>query len=255
MPRPPRLSPRPPPRQVIASYGHVRDLSPRAGSVAPDDGFRMDWQLTPRAAGAMAAVADAARGARGVVLATDPDREGEAISWHVLDELQVPGRGGGGGGGGVGWRAPGGAPAADSPVGQPPTPPLPTNTHTCAPKAPSQSAASSPPAPSTPPQRRGAVAGKPVQRVTFNEVTKKAVDAALQSPRQVRRPPPPPPLTGRASPRLRLRRRARTQARPLSAAGAALNPPHPHHPRRPSDQRRAGQRVLCAPRAGLPSGL
>ena len=74
---------------MLASYGHVRDLPARAGAVDPDDGFAMQWALVDRAAPHVAAIAAAARGAGRVVLATDPDREGEAISWHLLHELQV----------------------------------------------------------------------------------------------------------------------------------------------------------------------
>ena len=74
---------------MLASYGHVRDLPARAGAVDPDNGFAMHWSLVDRAAPHMAAIAAAARGAARVVLATDPDREGEAISWHLLQELQV----------------------------------------------------------------------------------------------------------------------------------------------------------------------
>ncbi|TCD02221.1 type I DNA topoisomerase [Erythrobacteraceae bacterium CFH 75059] len=76
--------------KVLASYGHVRDLPPRDGSVRPDEEFAMDWEIyaDPRKKAQVKAIADAAKGADRLILATDPDREGEAISWHVLDILK-----------------------------------------------------------------------------------------------------------------------------------------------------------------------
>ncbi len=74
--------------KVLASYGHVRDLPPRDGSVDPDDGFAMSWELYPDKAKRMKEIADAAKGADRLILATDPDREGEAISWHVRELLR-----------------------------------------------------------------------------------------------------------------------------------------------------------------------
>ncbi|MDZ4109394.1 MAG: type I DNA topoisomerase [Brevundimonas sp.] len=72
---------------VLASYGHVRDLPSKDGSVLPDDDFAMSWEVDARASKRMSEIAEAARKADRVILATDPDREGEAISWHVLEIL------------------------------------------------------------------------------------------------------------------------------------------------------------------------
>jgi DNA topoisomerase I len=74
--------------KVLASYGHVRDLPPKDGSVDPDDGFAMQWLLYPDKAKRMKEISDAAKGADRLILATDPDREGEAISWHVQELLR-----------------------------------------------------------------------------------------------------------------------------------------------------------------------
>lgn len=73
---------------VLASYGHVRDLPAKNGSVDPDDDFGMIWEVDDRARDHLKKIADATRGASHLYLATDPDREGEAISWHVLDVLK-----------------------------------------------------------------------------------------------------------------------------------------------------------------------
>ena len=73
---------------VVASYGHVRDLPPKDGSVRPDASFAMDWEISEGAERYLRAIGEALRGAKRLYLATDPDREGEAISWHVLDELR-----------------------------------------------------------------------------------------------------------------------------------------------------------------------
>jgi DNA topoisomerase I len=73
--------------KVLASYGHVRDLPPKDGSVRPDEGFAMDWELYGDKQSRVKAIADAAKGADRLILATDPDREGEAISWHVRELL------------------------------------------------------------------------------------------------------------------------------------------------------------------------
>jgi DNA topoisomerase-1 len=73
--------------EVLASYGHIRDLPSKDGSVQPDNDFAMAWEIDPKAAKRMSEIAEAARRADRVILATDPDREGEAISWHVLDVL------------------------------------------------------------------------------------------------------------------------------------------------------------------------
>ena len=72
---------------VIACYGHVRDLPPKDGSVDPDNDFAMLWEMDAKGAKRVSAIADAVKGAQRVILATDPDREGEAISWHLLDIL------------------------------------------------------------------------------------------------------------------------------------------------------------------------
>jgi DNA topoisomerase-1 len=72
---------------VLASYGHVRDLPSKDGSVKPDDDFEMIWEVDPKAAKRLSDIAAAMKGADKLILATDPDREGEAISWHVLQVL------------------------------------------------------------------------------------------------------------------------------------------------------------------------
>ncbi|MFO7476751.1 MAG: type I DNA topoisomerase [Methyloceanibacter sp.] len=72
---------------VIASYGHVRDLPSKNGSVLPDKDFEMHWDVEPKAAKRLDEIAKAMKGANKLILATDPDREGEAISWHVLQVL------------------------------------------------------------------------------------------------------------------------------------------------------------------------
>ncbi len=73
--------------KVLASYGHVRDLPPKDGSVRPDEDFDMSWEVDARASKRLAEIAEAAKGVDRLILATDPDREGEAISWHVLEVL------------------------------------------------------------------------------------------------------------------------------------------------------------------------
>ncbi|HEX3407731.1 MAG TPA: type I DNA topoisomerase, partial [Caulobacteraceae bacterium] len=72
---------------VLASYGHVRDLPSKDGSVRPDEDFAMIWDVDPKAAKRVSDIAAAAKGADRLILATDPDREGEAISWHLLEVL------------------------------------------------------------------------------------------------------------------------------------------------------------------------
>jgi DNA topoisomerase-1 len=106
---------------VIASYGHVRDLPSRDGSVKPDDDFAMEWELGDRSAKPLDAIAKAVRAADHVILATDPDREGEAISWHVLELLK----------------------------------------------------------------ERKLLGGRDVERVTFNEITKNAIQEAFRHPRAI----------------------------------------------------------------------
>ena len=74
--------------KVLASYGHVRDLPPKDGSVRPDEDFAMDWELYRDKQKRFKEISDAAKNASRLVLATDPDREGEAISWHVQELLK-----------------------------------------------------------------------------------------------------------------------------------------------------------------------
>src|SRR6202167_2600344 len=74
--------------EVMASFGHVRDLPPKSGSVDPDSNFRMLWEVDPKAQKRLNDIARAVKGADKLILATDPDREGEAISWHVLQVLK-----------------------------------------------------------------------------------------------------------------------------------------------------------------------
>ena len=72
---------------VLASYGHIRDLPSKDGSVRPDADFEMDWEIDARSEKHIKAIASAVKGADKLYLATDPDREGEAISWHVREVL------------------------------------------------------------------------------------------------------------------------------------------------------------------------
>ena len=74
--------------RVLASFGHVRDLPPKDGSVDPDREFAMQWQVSPDRSKQLRAITDEARKADTLILATDPDREGEAISWHVQEVLR-----------------------------------------------------------------------------------------------------------------------------------------------------------------------
>src|SRR5258707_372958 len=74
--------------EVLASFGHIRDLPAKNGSVDPDANFQMIWEVDPKAAGRLNDIAKALKGADRLILATDPDREGEAISWHVLEVLK-----------------------------------------------------------------------------------------------------------------------------------------------------------------------
>src|SRR5574338_852675 len=107
--------------KVLASYGHIRDLPAKDGSVKPDDDFSMSWEIDPKSSKRVKEIADALKGADNLILATDPDREGEAISWHVLEALT----------------------------------------------------------------QRKALKGKTVKRVTFNAITKPAVQAAMAAPRDI----------------------------------------------------------------------
>ena len=109
--------------KVLASYGHVRDLPSKDGSVEPDNDFAMHWsQDDDRSKKVMREITDAVKGASKLILATDPDREGEAISWHLLEVLQ---------------------------------------------------------------QRKAIKSGLPVERVTFNAITKQAVLDAIAHPRKI----------------------------------------------------------------------
>jgi DNA topoisomerase-1 len=73
--------------KVIASYGHVRDLVGKDGAVRPDEDFALDWEMDTKGSKHVRDIAQALAGADTLILATDPDREGEAISWHVLEAL------------------------------------------------------------------------------------------------------------------------------------------------------------------------
>lgn len=72
---------------VLASYGHVRDLPPKDGSVLPDDDFDMKWEIASDSKKHIKAIVDALKDDNELILATDPDREGEAISWHLTEAL------------------------------------------------------------------------------------------------------------------------------------------------------------------------
>ncbi|AVT77228.1 DNA topoisomerase I [Rhodopseudomonas palustris] len=74
--------------EVLASFGHVRDLPAKNGSVDPDADFQMIWEVDPKAASRLNDIAKALKSADKLILATDPDREGEAISWHVLEVMK-----------------------------------------------------------------------------------------------------------------------------------------------------------------------
>ena len=108
---------------VVASFGHVRDLPARDGSVRPDEDFAMDWELGDRSKRHIDEIAKAVKNADRVYLATDPDREGEAIAWHLSELLR----------------------------------------------------------------EKRLIDDSKVQRITFNEITKSAVKAALEAPRDVSR--------------------------------------------------------------------
>ncbi|MEC7190409.1 MAG: DNA topoisomerase, partial [Pseudomonadota bacterium] len=73
---------------VLASYGHVRDLPSKDGSVKPDQDFEMSWQMSDSGGQRIRDISNALNGADRLILATDPDREGEAISWHVCELLK-----------------------------------------------------------------------------------------------------------------------------------------------------------------------
>ena len=74
--------------QVLASFGHIRDLPSKDGSVSPDDDFAMTWELSAGGKKRLADIIKALKDADTLILASDPDREGEAIAWHILEELK-----------------------------------------------------------------------------------------------------------------------------------------------------------------------
>ena len=73
--------------KVLASVGHIRDLPRKDGSVDPDRDFAMKWEVSARSNTPIGDIRSALKGATKLILATDPDREGEAISWHVLEVM------------------------------------------------------------------------------------------------------------------------------------------------------------------------
>ncbi len=73
--------------KVLASFGHIRDLPSKDGSVLPDEDFRMSWELSPGGKKRLQDIINALKDCDTIVLASDPDREGEAIAWHILEEL------------------------------------------------------------------------------------------------------------------------------------------------------------------------
>ena len=73
--------------KVLASYGHVRDLPSKNGSVDPENNFKMEWELDSFSKKYLKEITDAAKESDKIILATDPDREGEAIAWHVKQVL------------------------------------------------------------------------------------------------------------------------------------------------------------------------
>src|ERR1700741_1661522 len=75
--------------KVLASYGHIRDLPSKDGSVRPDEDFALDWEMDVKSSKRVKEIADALKDADRLILATDPAREGEAISWHVLEALKA----------------------------------------------------------------------------------------------------------------------------------------------------------------------
>ena len=74
--------------EVLASFGHVRDLEAKDGSVDPDNDFAMKWEVDGKAQKRLSDIGGAVKNADRVILATDPDREGEAISWHIYEILK-----------------------------------------------------------------------------------------------------------------------------------------------------------------------
>ena len=78
--------------EVLASYGHVRDLPPRKGSVSPENEFHMTYAPLDKNARHMEAISKALKKSQALLLATDPDREGEAISWHIFELMKEKGK-------------------------------------------------------------------------------------------------------------------------------------------------------------------
>src|ERR1700752_2512208 len=74
--------------EVLASFGHVRDLPAKDGSVRPEEDFAMSWEVDPASRNHVSALVPPAKSPHELILASDPDREGEAIAWHVLDVLE-----------------------------------------------------------------------------------------------------------------------------------------------------------------------
>ena len=72
---------------VLASYGHIRDLPSKNGSVDPEQNFKMEWEVDSFSKKYLKEITDAAKDSNKIILATDPDREGEAIAWHVKEYL------------------------------------------------------------------------------------------------------------------------------------------------------------------------
>ena len=75
--------------QVLASYGHIRDLPSKDGSVNPEEDFKMEWELSSGGKKRLTDIMTALKNCDTLVLASDPDREGEAIAWHILEELKA----------------------------------------------------------------------------------------------------------------------------------------------------------------------
>jgi len=78
--------------KVVASFGHIRDLPSKDGSVLPDDDFKMVWEVSSGSEKHIRDIITSLRGAKNLILASDPDREGEAIAWHIADELSKRGK-------------------------------------------------------------------------------------------------------------------------------------------------------------------